>query len=121
MIMGRHMSEGVSRERASAAKVAKWLLDKSRPDDAVQLLSAWAANGPNDKEGQQLLADALRIDPAAKVARMAFEAMEGVAGDHGLLEQAVAKWSLAELEKAEKEIGRPGFRRAQVGFNNNIK
>src|SRR5580692_4574390 len=103
-------------QRASAAKVAKWLLDKSRPDDAVALLAAWAVTGPNDPEGQGLLAEALRISPGSAVARHAFERMEGVVGDHADLDEAVARWSADELRKAEREIVRPSFRRAQVGF-----
>jgi len=108
-------------QRASAAKVAKWLLDRSRPDDAVALLAAWAVTGPNDPEGQELLAEALRINPGSALARHAFERMEGVEGDHGDLDAAVARWSAEELRKVEREMVRPSFLRAQVGFNNNVK
>jgi FHA domain len=107
--------------RESAARVAKWLLDKGRPDDAASLLAAWAANGPNDSAGQDLLAEALRIDPSSRLAKLAFERMEGVAGDHGALEEAIARWSPAEVRALEREIARPSFFRAQVGFNNNVK
>src|SRR5262249_39038908 len=107
--------------RATASRIAKWLLAKSRPDDAVALLAAWAASGPNDQEGHKLLAEALQIDPGAKVAQMAFERMEGIEGDHALLIQAIAKYSAEELAKLEKEVNKPAFRRAQVGFNNNLK
>ena len=55
---------------------------------AVAVLSAWAASGPNDPEGQQLLAEALRIDPRAEMARMAFELMEGIAGEQRLAKLA---------------------------------
>jgi Co/Zn/Cd efflux system component len=41
--------------RSSAAKVARWLVGKERRDEAVALLCSWAANGPNDKDGQELL------------------------------------------------------------------
>jgi hypothetical protein len=115
------MVSGPSQPRASAARVAKWLLDKGRPDDAVALLAVWAANGPNDPEGQNLLAEALRIDPSSVLAKMAFERMEGVAGDQGSLNDAIARWSPDELQKLEREIVRPAFLRAQVGFNNNVK
>lgn len=115
------MVSGPASTRASAARVAKWLLDKGRPDDAVALLSVWAANGPNDQEGQNLLAEALRIDPSSQLAKIAFERMEGVAGDHAPLDAAVARWSPAELKKLEGEMVKPAFLRAQVGFNNNVK
>src|SRR5580692_9436059 len=108
-------------QRASAAKVAKWLVGKSRTDDAVALLAAWAVTGPNDPEGQELLAEALRINPGSALARHAFERMEGVEGDHADLDTAVAQWSAEELKKAEREMVRPSFLRAQVGFNNNVK
>ena len=87
----------------------------------MALLSAWAAAGPSDSEGQQLLAEALRVDPSARVAQMAFERMEGVEGDHSDLEQAIQRFNAEELARLEAEMRRPSFRRAQMGFNNNIK
>jgi len=107
--------------REAASKVAKYLLDKGRPDDAVALLAVWAASGPNDAEGQNLLAEALRIDPSSHLAKLAFERMEGVAGDHAQLDEAIARWSPDEVRKLEREVVRPSFVRAQVGFNNNVK
>ena len=101
-------------------ELAQWLVDKNRPDDAVALLAAWAAT-VNDSEGQHLLAEALRIDPGAKIAQMAFERMEGVSGDHAVLEQAIQHYGSQELARLEAEMKRPSFRRAQMGFNNNIK
>jgi FHA domain len=115
------MSESFSATRARAGRIAKWLVEKERPDEAVSILSAWAAQGPNDDEGHALLADALRIDPGAKAAQMAFERMEGVAGDHVLLDEAIARFDSEELLRLERELRKPTFRRAQMGFNNNIK
>jgi len=114
-------AESISALRTQAARIATWLVEKSRPDEAVALLSAWAANGPNDAEGQQLLAEALRIDPGARLCQLAFERMEGVAGDHADLGAAVARYAPPELAKLEAEMHKPSFRRAQMGFNNNIK
>jgi hypothetical protein len=114
-------ADSISTLRAQAARVAAWLVEKGRPDEAVALLSAWAANGPSDPEGQELLAQALRIDPGARVAQLAFERMEGVDGDHAALGAAVARYAPAELAKLDAEMKRPSFRRAQMGFNNNIK
>jgi len=111
----------ISALRAQAARVAAWLVEKQRPDEAVALLSAWAANGPSDPEGQQLLAQALRIDPGARIAQLAFERMEGMDGDHAALADAMARYAPAELAKLDAEMKRPSFRRAQMGFNNNIK
>lgn len=110
----------LTQQREAAARVAQWLVDKGRPDEAVSLLAAWAATH-NDSEGQHLLAEALRIDPGAKIAQMAFERMEGVAGDHAALDQAIAHFGAQELARLEAEMKRPSFRRAQMGFNNNIK
>jgi hypothetical protein len=107
--------------RESAARVGKWLIDKGRSDEAVAVLAAWAAIGPNDAEGQGLLAEALRVDPSSRLAKLAFERMEGVTGDHAALETAIARWSADELRKVEREIVKPAFLRAQVGFNNNVK
>lgn len=107
--------------RASAGRVAQWLVEKGRPDDAVALLSAWAVAGPNDSEGQQLLAEALRIDPSARVAQEAFERMERIQGNHPELEGALRQFSKQDLQKLEAEMRRPSFRRAQMGFNNNVK
>src|SRR5450432_3808565 len=111
----------ISTLRTQAGRVAAWLVEKGRPDEAVALLSAWAANGPSDAEGQHLLAEALRIDPGARLAQLAFERMEGVLGDHAALGEAVARYAPTELAKLEAEMKRPSFRRAQMGFNNNIK
>src|SRR3954464_4792704 len=98
--------------RSSAAKAARWLVTKEKRDDAVSLLCAWAANGPNDKEGQELLAEAFRLDPGSQLAQLAFERMEGIAAkDHGQLDEAVAKWTKDEIAKLEKQIARPNFMR----------
>jgi hypothetical protein len=115
------MEFGPAQARAAAARVAKGLLKKGRPEDAVSVLAAWAVSGANDAEGQNLLAEALRIDPASVLAKLAFEKMEGITGDHAALDQAIAKWSLDELARVDKELARPAFLRAQVGFNNNVK
>src|SRR5579859_2837264 len=115
------MALGPAQARAAASRVAKGLLSKGRPDDAVAVLAAWAATGANDPEGQNLLAEALRIDPVSQLAKLAFERMEGIAGEHAALEAAIARWSPAELAKLEREMVRPAFLRAQVGFNNNVK
>ena len=115
------MALGPVQARAAASRVAKGLLSKGRPDDAVAVLAVWAATGANDHEGQNLLAEALRIDPGSQLAKLAFERMEGIPGDHAALETAITRWSLEELGRAERELARPAFLRAQVGFNNNVK
>jgi hypothetical protein len=115
------MALGPAQARAAASRVAKGLLNKGRPDDAVAVLAVWAASGANDPEGQNLLAEALRIDPASQLAKLAFERMEGIAGDHAALDTAITRWSLEELGRAERDLARPAFLRAQVGFNNNVK
>lgn len=115
------VTESVSESRGVAARVARWLVQKERPDEAVALLSAWAARGPNDTAGQGLLAEALRINPAAKAAQQAFERMEGIRGKHAELEAALEKFDAAELERLQKGLDQPTFKRAQIGFNNNIR
>lgn len=115
------MTVDVSTARTTAGRVAKWLVDKERPDEAVRLLCAWAVAGPNDAAGQHLLAEALRLDPSARVAQMAFERMEGIVGDHAELDAAMQTYNEAELLRMDAEVRRPSFRRAQMGFNNNIR
>lgn len=107
--------------RKLSGRVAKWLVEKGHPDQAVEILCAWAVQGPNDAEGQALLAEALRIDPGSKLAQSAFEMMEGLASEHDQLSQVIAKYPVAELNRLDGEVSRPTFRRAQMGFNNNIK
>lgn len=107
--------------RASAQKVASWFLDKGKPEEAVAILAAWAAQGANDQEGQALLAEALRVDPSARVAQQAFERMEGVASqDQSDLDAAIVKYNEEDIKRLERDISRPRLR-AQVGFNNNVK
>ena len=117
----RGVSQNVSENRGVAARVARLLVQKDRPEDAVALLSAWAARGPNDTAGQGLLAEALRINPAAKAAQQAFERMEGISGMHAELDAAIERFDAAELERLQKGLESPTFKRAQIGFNNNIR
>src|SRR6516164_2041507 len=116
------MTAAASDPRALARRVAKAFCDKGRSGEAVLVLSAWAASGPNDAEGQALLAEALRLEPKSAVAKMAFERMEGlVASGHAELDQAIARYTAEELARLDK-VGRPAvFQRAQMGFNNNLK
>jgi hypothetical protein len=114
------MSGGPSETRAVAGRVAKALREKGRNDEAIAVLSAGAAAFGNDPEGQALLAEAFRIDQNSPLARMAFERMEGVQGHHGELDDAILRYSFDELTKLERAM-RPSFRKAQVGFNNNVK
>jgi pSer/pThr/pTyr-binding forkhead associated (FHA) protein len=115
------MTAAVSESRALALRVARSLRDKGRADEAILILSAWAASGPNDAEGQALLAEALRIDPKSDVAKMAFERMENtIFSDHTVLEMAMARYPATELAKLDR-AARPVFQRAQVGFNNNVR
>jgi len=107
--------------RALAHRVAKLLVEKSRGEEAVAILSAWAASGPNDGPGQELLAEALRLDPGSALAKMAFQRMEGVPGDQALLDQAIATFDAKALGEIEKQFKRPAFNRAQLGFNNNVQ
>lgn len=115
------MSEELATERARALRVAKWLLERGRPDESVMALCAWASIGPNSASGQKLLAEALRIDPGSKVAQQAFERMEGMQGDHGLLEAAIHQFDERRMVALEQDLRRPTFRKAQMGFNNNIQ
>jgi hypothetical protein len=110
-----------SSSRASAGKIAKWLVDRNRLEEAVELLCALAANGANDVAGQQLLAEALRLNAASPLTRMAFERMEGIAGDHGPLDAAIQKYGPDAIAKYLKEMAPRGGLRAQLGFNNNVK
>ncbi len=115
------MSDELAAERARALRVAKWLMERGRPDESVMSLCAWAVMGPNTPSSQKLLAEALRIDPSSKIAQQAFERMEGMSGEHSLLEQAIDYFDEARMASLEQELRRPTFRRAQMGFNNNIQ
>jgi hypothetical protein len=107
--------------RELAHKVASLLVEKSRGEDAVAVLAAWAAAGPNDPKGQELLAEALRLDPGSALAKMAFQRMEGVPGDQGALDEAIKKFDQKALNDIERQYKRPVFNRAQLGFNNNVQ
>ncbi len=107
--------------RAAAGKVAKWLEEKGRAEEAVELLTAWATSGPNDADGQKLLAAALRINGGSTLAKAAFARMEGLDGASPELDAAIAKWTTQEISRLEREMTPQSFNRAQVGFNNNVK
>ncbi|MBK7401696.1 MAG: hypothetical protein IPJ34_36945 [Myxococcales bacterium] len=91
------------------------------------MLCVGALSGANDAEGQALVAEALSVVPNAPMAKATFEVMEGLpstpetAAGHAALEAALVKYTNEELAKLEKEVARPQFMRAQVGFNNNVK
>jgi hypothetical protein len=114
-------SGGSRANRELALKVGKWLVDKSRFDEAVALLSAYAVSGPNDDLGQKLLAEALQIDSASTLAKAAFGRMESLSAPDADLDTAIATYTHDKLSKLEGEMKRPQFLRAQVGFNNNLK
>jgi hypothetical protein len=115
------MNASATSARERVAKVAAWLIRRQRSREAVDLLSSWAARGPNDAEGQKLLGDALRVDQSAPIAKMAFERMQGIDGAHELLDDAIHKYDDRELVRLEREMSTGAFRRAQVGFNDNLK
>ena len=107
--------------RELAHRVAALLVEKSRADEAVAVLAAWAAAGPNDQKGQELLAEALRLSPGSPLAGLAFQRMEGVPGEFGPLDDALAKFDERALAEIEKQYKRPVFHKAQLGFNNNVQ
>jgi pSer/pThr/pTyr-binding forkhead associated (FHA) protein len=113
------MSSDKSRELAH--RVAKLLVEKARGEEAVAVLAAWAAVGANDQKGQELLAEALRLSPGSPLAGMAFQRMEGVPGEFGPLDEAIAKFDEKALLEIEKQYKRPVFNKAQLGFNNNVQ
>ncbi len=114
------MSNAPSRD--ALLKMSKWLVARERRDEAVGMLSAVAASSEGE-DAQALLGAALEIAPQSPIAKAVFERMEGAArdGDHAGLDAAIAKWTPEELDKLSREVNRPQFMRAQVGFNNNVK
>ncbi len=115
------MTATTAEPRVLALRVARSLRDKGRGPEALLVLSAWAASGPDDADGRALLAEALRIDSGSAVAKMAFERMEGtITSDHAELEAAIARYPVEELTRLDR-AAKPVFQRAQVGFNNNVK
>lgn len=116
---------GISRE--VVLKIAKWLTARERREEALAVLCVGALSGGNDAEGQALVAEALSIVPNAPIAKATFEVMEGLPASpetmagHQALEAALVKYTTEEIGKLEKEVARPQFMRAQVGFNNNVK
>ena len=99
----------------SSHKVAKLLVEKSRAEEAVAILAAWAASGPNDGPGQELLAEALRLDPGSALAKMAFQRMEGLPGDQALLDGPSPTFDAKALGEIEKQYRRPRFQQGAAG------
>jgi hypothetical protein len=115
------MNQDVTEVRRAALRVARWLIEKEQPHNAVRVLSAWAAQGPNDGQARELLAEALRIDPAALEAQQAFEAMEGMRAPRPELDQALAEFGVEQITRLDQGVRAPTFRKAQIGFNNNVR
>ncbi|MBI2389903.1 MAG: FHA domain-containing protein [Deltaproteobacteria bacterium] len=104
-------------------RISKWLVARERRDEAVQMLCAVAATSAGTEDAQGLLGAALEVQPQSPLAKAVFERMEGSGrdGDHVGLDAAVAKYGAEEIDKLHREMNRPQFMRAQVGFNNNVK
>jgi pSer/pThr/pTyr-binding forkhead associated (FHA) protein len=103
-------------------KISKWLVARERRDEAVSMLCAVAA-ASSGEDAEALLGAALEISPQSPMAKAVFERMEGAerTADHAALDQAVATWNAEAIDKLNREVNRPQFMRAQVGFNNNVK
>jgi hypothetical protein len=115
------MNQDVTEVRRAALRVARWLIEKEQPHNAVRVLSAWAAQGPNDGQARELLAEALRIDPTALEAQQAFELMEGMTVPRPELDSAQAEFGASQIVKLDQGVRAPSFRKAQIGFNNNVR
>lgn len=109
--------------REVALKISKWLLARERRDEALSVLCVAAVTGPNDEAGQALMAEAMKIQPDAGIVKAAMERMNAAQPtvDPAVLDAAVAKFTPEEIDKLAREMNRPQFMRAQVGFNNNLK
>lgn len=109
--------------REQALKISKWLLARERREEAMAVLCIAAANGANDEEGQGVIAKAFEIVPDSALAKAASSLMTGHTDgvDLAPMEACFAKFTNEEIDKLLKEMNRPQFMRAQVGFNNNLK
>lgn len=103
-------------------KISKWLVARERRDEAVGMLCAVAAASTGD-DAQALLGAALEISPQSPMAKAVFERMEGPerTADHAGLDKAITDFDAEAIDKLHREMNRPQFMRAQVGFNNNVK
>ncbi len=105
-------------------KIAKWLVARERRDEAVGMLCAVAATSAGE-DAQALLGAALESSPQSPIAKAVFERMEGASAgetsDHAALDAAIKQFDAEAIDKLHKEMNRPQFMRAQVGFNNNVK
>jgi pSer/pThr/pTyr-binding forkhead associated (FHA) protein len=105
-------------------KIAKWLVARERRDEAVGMLCAVAATSAGE-DAQALLGAALESSPQSPIAKAVFERMEGATAgetsDHAGLDAAIKAFDAEAIDKLHREMNRPQFMRAQVGFNNNVK
>lgn len=103
-------------------KISKWLVARERRDEAVGMLCAVAA-ASSGEDAEALLGAALETSPQSPMAKAVFERMEGSerTADHASLDAAIAQFNPEALDKLHREMNRPQFMRAQVGFNNNVK
>jgi hypothetical protein len=107
--------------RKLALAAGRLLAERGEAADAVALLCAWAAQSPHDDEALLLLTEAQRIDPRSLLGQQAFEALSGVAAPRAELEAAIARFSLDTVKKLVEARSKTKQRRAQIGFNNNVR
>ncbi len=107
--------------RKLALAAGRLLAERGEAADAVALLCAWAAEGAHDDEALLLLTEAQRIDPRSLLAQQAFERLSGVAAAHAELQAAIDRFSLDTVKKLVDTKSKPQHRRAQIGFNNNVR
>ncbi len=114
------MSE-VGEARAVAARVAKWLVDGVVPTKPCRCSPRGPRTVRTIARDSSCSPKRCASIPSAQVAQQAFERMEGVPGEHAELDAVIARYGRRSSRKLEAEMRRPSFRRAQMGFNNNIK
>jgi len=110
--------------RDTCLKVGKWLRGRGQHKQAIAVLCVGALREPIDDSSHNLVAEALRMDQDSLVAKAAFGRLEGaeVPFEASIeLDFAVKHFTDDEIARLDKEVSRPQFFKAQVGFNNNVR
>ena len=103
----QNSADSVSTSRESAARVAKWLVEKSRPDEAVALLARGRPPARTTRRASTCWPKRCASIRAPASRRWRSSAWRAMQGDHGELDAAIARFPASEARAARSRDEAP--------------